>query len=239
MRNRKYNALGLRRQDAFWLVLYAAVLVLDIFFIHEDFGFYRWFSKPALMLILLVVLWRTADYEFKYAFRLHFLAVFLSWIGDVFLLTDLFLTGLVAFLWAHICYIALMVDLGVRLKGVRFWVRSILTIIIASMVGFYVGMHHPELQWAILAYTIIILIMFQFSTLLKPYAPLIVAGAICFVISDFLLAYGRFIPAFNWHILAEWKSEAVMLTYGIAQLLLLLGFRKLGRAPSLFSPKTT
>lgn len=235
MRNRKYNGLGLRRQDVVWLVLYTTFLIVDIFFIHQDLDSYRWFSKPALMLTLLIVLWRTADYEFKYAFRLHFLAVFLSWVGDIFLLTDLFLTGLVAFLWAHICYIALMVDLGVRLKGVRFWVRSILTILVAIAVGYYIGRHHPDFQWSIMAYTLIILIMFQFSTLLQPFAPVIIAGAIFFVISDFLLAYGRFIPPFDWHLLAEWKSEAVMFTYGMAQLLLLVGFRKLGRAPSPFS----
>jgi len=237
MRNYQYNALGLRRTDAAWLIFYVIILVIDISFIHQDVDFYRWFSKPVLMLTLLIVLWRTADYEYKYAFRLHFLALFLSWIGDIFLLTDLFITGLIAFLWAHICYIALMVDLGIRLKGIRFWSRSILTLIIAGGVGYYIGHHHPDLQWAILAYTVVILIMFQFSTLVKPYAPIIIAGALFFVISDFLLAYGRFIPPFDWHILAEWKAEAVMFTYGLAQLLLLLGFRKVGRSQNLIFSK--
>ncbi len=237
MRNYQYNALGLCRKDTAWLVLYVTILLIDIVFIHQNVEFYRWFSKPALMLTLLIVLWRTADYEYKYAFRLHFLALFLSWVGDIFLLTDLFITGLIAFLWAHICYIVLMVDLGIRLKGIRFWSRSIVTLIIAGGVGYYIGHHHPHLQWAILAYTVIILIMFQFSTLVKPYAPIIVAGAFFFVISDFLLAYGRFIPPFDWHILAEWKAEAVMLTYGLAQLLLLLGFRKVGRSQNPIFPK--
>jgi len=37
--------------------------------------------------------------------------------------------------------------------------------------------------------------------------------------------------------LAEWKAEAVMFTYGLAQLLLLLGFRKVGRSQNLIFSK--
>jgi uncharacterized membrane protein YhhN len=162
-------------------------------------------------------------------FPTPFFGFVLSFAGNIILLTDLFLTGLIAFLWAHVCYILLMSNIGVKLKGFHFWTRSISTGIIGSIVGYYIGHFHPEFQWPILIYTVVILMMLQFSTLVRPYSRLILAGALFFVVSDFLLAYGRFIPPFDWHLLAEWKPELVMLTYGIAQLLLLLGFRAAGR----------
>jgi len=239
MNSIRYNSWGLSPKDRGWILFYLLVLILDIFFIHEDYESLRWLSKPLLMLTLLVVLWRTAVYEHKYGFRLHLLALLLSWFGDLLLLTDLFLTGLISFLWAHICYMVLMANIGIHLKGIRFWSRCVLTALIGALVGYYIGHYHSEFQWAIIAYTIVILGMFQFSTLLKPFAPLIIAGATFFIISDFLLAYGRFIPPFDWHLLSEWKAESVMITYALAQLLLLLGFRKAGRKPPLFADQNT
>lgn len=223
------------RQDLLWILPFALFLGVDIFFIHFDFDAYRWFSKPALMTILLIALWNTARYDLRYNFRLHLLALLLSLIGDLFLLTDLFLTGLISFFWAHLCYMILMSNIGIQLKGFRFWTRASITLIIGVTVGYYIGHFHPEFQWAIIFYTIVILMMLQFAFLLRPYSALLIVGAIFFVVSDFLLAYGRFIPPFDWHILSAWKAEAVMLSYAIAQLLLLLGLRRAGRSPSIFS----
>ncbi len=229
MNSQRAHLRILDSKDWVWIFVYAIILLLDIFFIHQDLDSYRAFSKPSLMATLLIVLWNTANYKHKYAFRLHFLALFLSWVGDIILLTDLFLTGLIAFLWAHISYMFLMANIGIKLKGFHFWIRAILTLLIGVVVGYYIGHFHADFQWPILIYTVVILMMLQFSSLVRPYSGLIIGGAIFFVISDFLLAYGRFIPPLDWHILATWKPELVMLTYGIAQLLLLLGFRAAGR----------
>ncbi|NBC24648.1 MAG: hypothetical protein GVX78_03430, partial [Bacteroidetes bacterium] len=192
--NKASRREGVNQKDSIWIIPFVLFLGIDIFFIHFDLEAYRWFSKPALMSILLIALWNTARYDLRYNFRLHLLALLLSLIGDLFLLTDLFLTGLISFLWAHVCYMILMANIGIDLKGIRFWIRAIITVILGVSVGYYIGHFHPEFQWAIIFYTIVILMMLQFAYLVRPNSTLLIAGAIFFVVSDFLLAYGRFIP---------------------------------------------
>lgn len=214
MKSKQLNLVG--------IILFLAVLLADIIVIYLELEGWRWLSKSALMPVLLIFLWQTARYNNTDHFRVHLIALLISWAGDVLLLSGLFLPGLVAFLWAHLMYMLLFLQLGIK-KGVSFLVlRLLLSIVLGLAIGYVLSRGQLEIRWAIMLYGAIILLMWQLSTLLRPPNRWVIIGASIFVISDFLLAYGLFVSDFTG------RSMIVMLTYGVAQLFLLIGLRKIG-----------
>jgi uncharacterized membrane protein YhhN len=88
-------------------VLFAAAVLLDLIFIVLQGNDWRWFSKTLLMPLLLALFVCTATRKDGALFYLIVAALSLSWAGDVLLQAqNFFIPGLVAFLLAHVCYIA-------------------------------------------------------------------------------------------------------------------------------------
>jgi uncharacterized membrane protein YhhN len=134
--------------------------------------------------------------------------------GDVFLLDDRrFVPGLVAFLFAHVAYtIGLALDpewsLAAMAPGV------VLMLIVGGWIGrrIVAGAEReaPILGWAVIAYLVAISLMF--ATAVATRNPWAAIGAGLFVASDSILGWRKFVAE------ARWMSVAVMVTYHLGQL---------------------
>jgi uncharacterized membrane protein YhhN len=161
-------------------------------------------------------------------------ALLFSWIGDVILLfADIaeiyFILGLVAFLIAHISYSVLFN----QQNTVAIHINKILFIIGSVIIGLYlIGMvsvlmpNLGELKVPVIVYASVISIMllFAFNGYLiwkKNGALCIFLGALVFVISDSILAMNKF------HSPIERSSFFIMLTYLVAQYLIVVGVLKM------------
>jgi uncharacterized membrane protein YhhN len=204
------------------VISFSFVLLADIIVIYFGWDGWRWVSKSVLMPVLLLFLWQTARYNNIDHFRVHVLALLLSWAGDILLLGGLFLPGLIAFLWAHLMYIVLFIQLGIKKGGSYLFLRLLFTVLVGLIIGYMLSRGQLEIRWAIMLYGAIIVLMWQLSTLLPRPNRWVITGASSFVLSDFILAYGLFVSDFSG------RSLLVMVTYGVAQLSLLIGLRKIG-----------
>ena len=205
-------------------IVYLALLMLG----YERFDL---FLKP----ILIPILGFGAYFYRKFPTQNTVLAaLLLSWIGDVILLfTDLgeiyFILGLIFFLIAHILYCILFNKLNrIRKKQNKtfFVIGSILiAVYLISMVSFLMPhLGDLEIPVSIYATVISIMLLFAFNGLLvweKPGNLLIFLGAFFFVVSDSILALNKF-----YHPIPK-SSFFIMLTYLLAQYLIVLGVLKL------------
>ena len=155
------------------------------------------------------------------------LALVLSWAGDVLLMfesmsPDFFIPGLVAFLIAHIFYI-LFYESIIRhenLKKNYWWFIPVLIYYVSII--YILSPHLGDMKVPVCIYGIVISYMliqaFQTAVIKNPVAAgLMIAGSVLFITSDSLLAINKFHGSF------EYAGIAIMLTYGIAQLLITLG----------------
>lgn len=197
------------------------------------FGYERFdlFLKP----ILIPILGFGAYFYRKFPTQNTLLiALLFSWIGDVILLfTDLgeiyFIIGLVSFLMAHILYCILFNKQNrVRKKQNKtfFVIGSVLiaTYLIGMVSVLMPHLGDLEIPVSIYATVISIMLLFAFNGLLvwqRPGNILVCLGAFFFVVSDSILAVNKFydpIPK---------SSFFIMLTYLLAQYLIVLGILKL------------
>ena len=153
------------------------------------------------------------------------LALVLGWLGDVFLLkiTDIrfFRLGLASFLLGHICYIPAILHFSGKLQMFPF----IISLAAAVPLGYLIRrLVRPskEMNIPAFAYETVILLMAVSSLQLflsqgAPFGALVFAGALCFLVSDTLLAF------FTFRTMPRYGQFFVMFTYIPAQLLIVLG----------------
>lgn len=154
-------------------------------------------------------------------------ALFFSWAGDILLMfvdknPNFFLAGLSSFLLAHIFYILLFHRVRVA-EGIR--TRILLLVIV---VAYYTGLiillspYLGEMKLPVRIYGIVISFMFMLAMHLsfiknKKAGNLMLLGALLFIISDSILAINKFYQPF------ELAGPMIMLTYGLAQVLIVQG----------------
>lgn len=170
------------------------------------------FTKPLLMPTLALVPALAAPKGAGSLRRLLYAGLALSWAGDVFLMWDglvAFAAGLGSFLLAHIAYVALFV------RGLRGRVSSFAFVYLAGYVGMIVLLapHVGPLLLPVLAYGAVLAVMAALAT---RGGPALAAGGALFMISDGILAAGRFLPDAS----IPRVSFLVMLTYLAAQALI-------------------
>ncbi len=149
-------------------------------------------------------------------------ALVLSLLGDVLLMREgefFFLGGMGAFLLAHVFY--LLFYFGQRLKMSLVAILGGLVIAGAGLWILYSYINTPpELEPYLYVYAIVLGLHFTVSMLFafanKGLQWLSALGAFLFLISDLILAYNKFNEA------SVYLSIAVMLTYGLAQYLIVL-----------------
>lgn len=179
----------------------------------------RYATKPLLMILLGIYVY---SYGLKPATRNGLLfTLFFAWLGDVFLLIPgdsalYFQFGLGSFLVMQIAYIRQFVKMG----ALR-WSYFLIPVLV-YVIGF-LGFLNPNLPAAlvppVLVYALALGSMLYFAFQI-PHSVLR-WGAFLFVVSDSLLAFGKFYFEYPWN------SFAVMSTYILAQLLLIRALCKL------------
>lgn len=193
---------------------------------------WRWMellSKPLALLALVLCFWDVLGWQ---GLQLWFgLGLIFSLVGDFFLLWSerFFLPGLVSFLLAHLCYL-----LGFNQDPLFMQWGVVIAVVLATTIGFSgyrtirKGMQRrPEnanMRWPVLFYCLVITLMMLSAWLciLRPEWStaagwLAAIGATFFVISDMLLAYGKFVRQIDHGDL--W----VMITYHLGQVGILFG----------------
>lgn len=145
--------------------------------------------------------------------------------GDVFLMLDgLFIPGLVAFLLAHVCYIALFRQ-GRRWFALRGALALILLIGVAAYAFLWQGGLPAALRLPVAAYVLVIALMaaqawgrwHESSPAQRRAAVLVALGASSFMLSDTLLATNRFVQPLPW------SQLGVLSSYYLAQALIVTG----------------
>jgi uncharacterized membrane protein YhhN len=211
-----------------FLALFLAVAAMDWVAVHLRSKRLEYAAKPGCMLFLIAaaLVLDPVDTSARVALVA---ALVLSLVGDVFLMLpgreqgssgpNLFVAGLAAFLAAHVAYVVGFGLEGIDLDGL---VRGLLPvgIIIAtvgrSVVASVEASSEPEMAVPVAAYVTVIstMVLFSFGTGdLRTEL-----GALLFALSDSLIAWGRFRRP------TPWGPMAVIVTYHLAQALLLLGF---------------
>lgn len=182
------------------------------------------FTKP-LLLFGLAVYFHHAKKNKTKEDKLFFVGLCLSWLGDVLLmlapkLPEMFLAGLGSFLFAHVFYILSFYKKEGLVKS-----HPWLVIFPIAMGWGVVQLFFPHLgglAFPVLLYIVVISIMLL-AAINRGFSwgqlsfYLIVSGAFLFVLSDFILAYNKFVAPLPW------SGVWIMLTYGMAQYALVRG----------------
>lgn len=194
----------------------------------------RVFTKPLLMPLLMLAFTMEAGVNGR-SQRHLLVALFFSWLGDVFLLFEqrngiFFILGLSSFLTAHIIYIIYFSGIPSD-KSSYFRKRPVMFLAVVAYVIELLYLLWPglgALKLPVLVYALVIgsmlcMALWQYGRLRDRTALLFILGALLFVLSDSILALDRF----RGH--HAWSGVLVMTTYVAAQVLIALGAIKVAK----------
>lgn len=145
-------------------------------------------------------------------------ALVCSLIGDIVLTLPINLQielGIVFFVLVHLCYITLFI------KNFQFNGSHLLFflpfLMISSCYLFFLFPYLGDMKIPAICYFIIMMTMVFFAFQVRDYNSIIVAGALCFLFSDSILAFNVFV--------LPWldRQVVIMVSYYMAQLLLTVG----------------
>ncbi|AKA34030.1 lysoplasmalogenase [Flagellimonas lutaonensis] len=209
-----------------FLWLFFAIVLLELVACSNDsLAGVRFISKPAITISLLIFLFFQSELPAR-AKKFLGLGLLFSLSGDVLLMFDessplFFIGGLLSFLLAHLMY------LSVFLKKSMFAKKS--TLVYGNLLALYalailylILPNVGNLLPYVIVYMLVLLLLVLVAFLRKPFTNsvsyrLFLFGALSFMVSDSLLALNKFYLAF------EMAAVAIMLTYALAQLLIVLG----------------
>ena len=209
------------------IFLFILLLLADLASVYTSNETLRYVTKPLLMPLLVVYFIFNARSFISSLEKWIVLALLFSWAGDVLLMFEsmngiFFIFGLVAFLIAHIFYI-LFYENVIRKEGLKknYWWFLPVIIFYVSLI-YILSPHLGDMKLPVRIYGIVIsymLIQALQTGRIKDLgaATLMISGAVLFITSDSVLAINKFYESF------EYAGIAIMLTYGIAQLLIILG----------------
>ncbi|HEU5168039.1 MAG TPA: lysoplasmalogenase [Chitinophagaceae bacterium] len=211
----------------FWIIVYILVLAADLFAVYTGNETLRYITKPLLMPLLIIYFMAETNSFISSLKKWIVLALTFSLAGDVFLMfesknSNFFIFGLVTFLIAHIFYI-LFFENVIRKEGLRknyWWFLPVIIYYIALI--YILSPNLGDLKLPVRFYGIVIsymLIQALQAGRIRDLAAatFMIGGAVLFITSDSILAINKFYEPF------EYAGIAIMLTYGIAQLLITLG----------------
>ncbi|OXB07290.1 lysoplasmalogenase [Flavobacterium plurextorum] len=209
-------------------IAFSAVYLLILFLGHENLNF---FLKPILIPILIFGVYFYQNFPTK---NILLTALVFSWIGDVILLfSDIseiyFILGLVSFLISHIVYCILFnrqTKRNLKKNSIAIGIGSILIAcyLIGMLSVLLPSLGDLKIPVIVYASVISIMLLFAYNGLLswnEPGNKLVFSGAVIFVISDSILAINKFYNPI------EKSSFFIMLTYLVAQYLIVIGILKM------------
>jgi uncharacterized membrane protein YhhN len=213
-------------------LLFLAILIAHCVCIYFEWGTLRTITKLLLLPVLIAYLWvHTGNRLHSLQFQVYAGLIF-SFLGDLLLARpgeQFFLLGMLAFIGTHVCNSIYFY----RLQPLRFsrakeaWLALIVLLVVTVVVFGALNPYLGKFKLPILVYMLIISIMGILATntvsnpTLKSLAvQYFIPGAALFVFSDGVLAMNKF----YYH--KPFVDIIVMLSYGYAQFLLVLGFRE-------------
>jgi uncharacterized membrane protein YhhN len=222
----------MRNFERNFIIFYLILTVAEILAQLSGSTLLVYLTKPALVVSL--ACWYVAKTaEQDTSIKLWFLpAMFFAVCGDIFLMIkgkDLFIAGLASFLVMQWLYTIVFL----RQSGGKFSFSRLVTLLpfllYAGIFFLFVNPSDPVLSLAVAIYAASIAVMVWSAFLRKNNTSrhsflLVFSGAILFLISDSLIAIGRFVNPIPLQ--ALW----VMSTYALAQLLITLGVIKTNQA---------
>ena len=208
-------------------VIYFLVLAAECLAILSGSAALHVVAKPLLMPVLLVYFYIETR---KRGGVKHLIAgaLFFSWIGDVVLLVDsrygsFFIYGLIAFLAAHLCYIAWFYRARKPNAAAGFkpyasiFILAYMTVFYLTIYPFLGALWFPVLVYAVVITLMLVSSVHAYRLRSQPFGVICVAGTLLFAVSDSILATNRFVLPFAY------APLFIMLTYGIAQFLIVEG----------------
>lgn len=192
-----------------------------------------WFLKPFLLPFLLLAVYFSGNFPSK---KFLLIALAFSWIGDIILLFAdqhelFFIVGLIAFLISHIVYI-LLFNKQLKYKNRKnkaiFWIGvTCIIVYLFTMISILLpslgNLTMPVFVYALVISTMLLFALKGFLNWEEPGNWYILIGAIAFISSDSILAFNKFYAPIVL------SSFLIMITYLIAQYLIVVGILKLNK----------
>ncbi len=175
-------------------------------------------AKPAVLVILMLLAWLLRADSVDYGVYL-LIGLVLCLLGDVLLLGQSdrhFLAGLVAFLLAHVAYIAAFR----RIPGetpIWWGVIAVVTVALVVLFSWILPLARASLRDGIPLLTYAVVVAGMAALAWATGLPVVGAGATLFLASDALIAFDRFVRPVSW------GKLVVHITYHVGQLLIVLG----------------
>nr|WP_321231309.1 lysoplasmalogenase [uncultured Psychroserpens sp.] len=195
----------------------------------EDFSSFHYLFKPAIVISLLIFFLLKCKTLNKKLRLIIASALLFSLAGDILLMfvdksPNYFLFGLVAFLLAHVMYV--IAFLKHRNKTLNPFGFIAFLIVYAAGLFYLVKDGLNEMLIPVLIYMLVILSMstaayLRKGTISKLSYTLVFLGALFFMLSDSILALNKFYEPLAY------SNISIMLTYAIAQYLIIFGILKL------------
>ena len=194
-------------------IILVIVFAIDLFLIFSNKIELRFFTKPLLLPLLILLYITRLKSEKTQVDKLFLTGLVLSFFGDLFLLFQWgFLPGLGSFLLAHVFYI-----ISFRKKTQnsiwRFW--PIILGLFATTLLVFLFPYLKEMKIPVIIYAVVIATMMYNA--LKTHNRNLIIGALLFLISDTLLSINLFLQPFMI------LNLLVMITYIAAQWFLVKG----------------
>ena len=211
--------------------IYVAFSLLYLLILFLGYDTLDLFLKPAIIPILGFGVYLYRKFPTKNALLL---ALLFSWIGDVILLfADIaeiyFILGLISFLISHVVFCVVFnnqIKTKARKNSIAFGIGSfIIALYLIGMLSVLLPfLGDLKIPVTVYASVISIMVLFAFNGFFvwkNPGNKYIFIGAIAFVLSDSILAMNKFYAPI------ERSSFLIMLTYLVAQYLIVVGILKL------------
>jgi len=189
----------------------------------------HYIAKPAIIISLIFLFIKTSESLSRPIKNLTLLALVFSLLGDILLLfvnqsQHFFTLGLVAFLTAHLMYVLLFLKHRNTDKSPFGFIGLLL--IYATSLFYFLKDGLGVMLIPVVVYMVVILAMATTAYLRKNKVNalsygLVFLGALFFMASDSILALNKF------HQPIPWSNISIMVTYAIAQYLIVLGILKL------------
>lgn len=221
------RALRISMKNKILITVFLGILAANIFGAETGNEYVQFATKPLLMpLLAFLFLSETKGFISKLSL-LVLLALFFSWIGDVLLIFQgrqsiFFLLGLSSFLLAHIVYILFFHKIRIAESVLsRWWILLLVAAYYAGLI-IWLSPYLGEMKIPVRMYGVVISFMLMMALHMlyinnKKSGTLFLIGAALFVLSDSILAVNKFY-------MPLWGASAwIMITYGLAQLLIVMG----------------
>lgn len=210
-------------------LLFALIFIVQLVVEFNQLASIDYIIKPLIVISLLFFL----AYETKLKGRFHkrlFTGLCFALAGDLLLMfvwkePAYFTYGLIAFLLCHVFYIAAFyLDFRsapeLDKRGAR--IAILFCAIVCTSFYFLIRPHLGAMKLPVMAYVLVISMMMMMAAFRNQRVNagsfnLILAGAICFVVSDAILAYDKFVKGFDF------SGFLVIATYMVAQYLIIAG----------------